>query len=471
MVRTFVSLAGAELMTRVFLFIAALIAVRALVPGEFGEFAYAVALASVVNFLIDFGVTPLVTRDVSADPDRAGELLGAFLKTQVLLAVGTFGVATALAYVGAFGGPASFAALALGLGAIAISSLSRPFEATLTGRGRAHLVTLGRAARGVVLIAGTALVAIVRTTPEAFLVALLASEVFGVVAVGVACVARSTRPILSTGLADLRRLMRLAVPFALLAAFSVLYLRIDILMLGQFKSDVVVGNYAVASRIMDTAIIVPAYFGSAFLATVAQTGARTPLARLQTASALRHIVLICVPLAFGLAVAADPLVDLIAGSDYSSAGEVLAILSPWLALIASYSVLANLQVALDRVGVLVKIVLAGLAFKLALNAFAIPTYGANGAAVSAVIAECAVVVAQWFSARDYVDVKPFLDYLLRLLLCTAAMLAVGLPLLALAWPLALVAGLLVFAASALVIGCVSLEELRLAVSSLGAQAS
>jgi O-antigen/teichoic acid export membrane protein len=472
LVRTFVSLAGAELLTRASLFAAALIVVRALSPGSFGEFSYALALASIVNFVIDFGVTPLVTRDISAEPGRAGPLLGAFLRTQVLMASGTFALATALAYAGAFGGPASFAALALALGAISVSSLSRPFEATVTGRGRAQIVTFGRIVRGVALIGATVIAALIDKTPESFLTALLASEVIGVLAVGALTLARSTRPVFAGGLADLRRLLRLSIPFAVLAGFSVLYLRVDILMLGQLESAADVGNYGIASRIMDTAIVVPAYFGSAFLATIAQTGPRTARGHMQTAGALRHILVICVPLAFALGVCADPLVNLVAGSDYDSAGTLLAILSPWLALIASYSVLSNLQVALDRVRVLIAIVLAGLVLKIAANGVLIPLYGPEGAAVAAVIAEAAVVVAQWWSARDYIRFREMSGYFARLLVSTGAMIATTLPLIGpLGWPLALALGFVVFGALAVALGCVSREELRVATASLRARAT
>jgi O-antigen/teichoic acid export membrane protein len=472
LVRTFVSLAGAELLTRASLFAAALIIVRALSPGSFGDFSYALALASIVNFVIDFGVTPLVTRDISAEPGRAEPLLGAFLRTQALMALGTFTVAAALAYTGAFGGPASFAALVLALGAISVSSLSRPFEATVTGRGKAQIVTVGRIVRGVALIGATVIAAFIDKTPEAFLAALLASEAIGVLAVGSLCLTRSTRPVFAGGLADLRRLLRLSVPFAVLAGFSVLYLRVDILMLGQLESAADVGNYGIASRIMDTAIVVPAYFGSAFLATIAQTGPRTARGQMQTAGALRHILVICVPLAFALAVCADPLVDLVAGGEYDSAGTLLAILSPWLALIASYSVLSNLQVALDRVRVLIAIVLTGLLLKIALNGVLIPLYGSEGAAVAAVIAESAVVVAQWWSARDYVSIHQFIGYFARLLVCTGAMVGTTLPLIgALGWPLALALGFAAFGVLAVALGCVSIEELRVARASLRARAT
>src|SRR5688500_14494766 len=87
MVRTFVSLLGAEMSPRALLVVAALVAVRLLVPDSSGEYAYAFAPASVINFVLGFGLTTPVTRDVSASPGQAPHLLGAFVKAQGGLAV------------------------------------------------------------------------------------------------------------------------------------------------------------------------------------------------------------------------------------------------------------------------------------------------------------------------------------------------------------------------------------------------
>ena len=468
LVQIFVSLAGAEFLTRGFQLVAALIVVRALSPGEFGQFTFAFALASIVNFVLDFGVTALVVRDVSAEPHRAPHLLGAFLWVQTLLAVGVFAITAGLAVLGVFGSAASVGAIVIALAAVAIGSISRPFEATLTGQGKAQLVTVGRVIRGLALVAATVLVAIDEPGVSAFLAALLVGELVGSLTIAAICILRSTRPKLGHGLSEVAKLALTAVPFGVLSGFSVLYLRVDILMLGALSTDVAVGNYGVASRIVETAIIIPAFFGSAFLATVAQTGPRTARARMQTIGALRHILLICLPLALVLAVVATPLVDLVAGADYESAGHLLTLLSPWLVLIAGYSVLVNLEVALDRIKVLIAIIAAGVALKIALNLYSIPEWGANGAAITALAAEVFVVVAQWFNARRYVDVRAFLRYLPRLLGAGAGMLAVTLALSGpVGWVIASIAGLVVFGGLAIVLRAVTVDEYRLALSAVG----
>jgi O-antigen/teichoic acid export membrane protein len=467
LVTTFVSLMGAELLTRGLLLGTGLILVRALSPGSFGEFTYAVGVATIAGFIIDLGLTALITRDISAKPEAAGELLGSFLATQAILAGFIMLLSLVLAGTGTLLGPASGLAIVIAFAATSANSLNRPFEATLTGRAKSHLVTVSRGFRGVTLLAGTAVAAIVRPAPETFLLAVVASEVVGVIAVGRLCVTRSTRPARVWDRGQLRRLFRLALPFAVVTGLNILFVRIDIVMLGQLDTEEAVGNYGAALRVLETAIVVPAYFGSAFLATIAQTGPRTPEARTQTLAALRLIVLLCMPLTVGLAVAATPVMSLITGPGYGSADDALRLLSPVLLLIATYGVLLSLQTALDNIGLLVKINLMGLVLKVALNAFAIPAYGLRGAAVAAVAAEFAVVVAQWASARRHFELRRAATAMLRAGAAGAAMLAASVALLAVVPPLAAAAlGAVVYAGAVILTRSVAPAEVRAAWTSV-----
>lgn len=463
MVRTFLGLLGGEMMTRATMLIAALIAVRVLAPGAFGAYTYAVALASLANFVIDLGLASLVTRDVAEDASRAPRLLGSFLKAQILLAVLTFTGVAAVAATGVVSGPATLGAILLATAAISIASLGRPFEAVITGLGRAELLTVTRAVRGVALVGATVVAAALWETPEALLGAMAASETVGVLVAALACVWFVVRPTLSARSRDLKRLLRAAIPFALLAGFNVLYLRIDTLMLGWLDTDVAVGNYGVASRIMETALVLPAFFGSAFLVTVGATGVRTARARVQTAGAVRNVLLLTVPFAVALGYAAQPLVEIIAGDGYETGGEVLTLLCPMIVLVASYGVLANLQVALDHVPLLVRIGCFGVLAKIAINIPVIPAHGVKGAAVVAVGVEASVVVVQWWTARAYIDVRPLLGFVARILLAGAVMVAVAIAAGSVVpWPVALVVAAVAFAAAAIALRCVDPHELRLA---------
>ena len=472
MVRIFASTVSAELLTRAVALAASLVVVRALDPAGFGDFAYALAFASVLGVAVDLGFSTFLVRDVSEDPGRGPALLGGVLTAQAVLAAGVFGSAGALAFAGLLGGPAGGLALSIGFAFAAAGTAARSFEAVLIAHDRAHLITLARVARGVALVAATAAAALADAPAEGFLGAWLAAEVTSAALTGYLCATRAARPDLAVSRAEVRRLIRLAIPFALLAGFSLIYARIDLVMLGLLDTDVATGNYGVAVRVVETLLIVPMFFGGAFLATVAYTGVQNERAGVQTATALRYILLLCVPLSFTLAMTGGPLVDLVAGADYDSAGDLLVRLSPVLVLVAGYGVIASLQVALDRVATLVRVNLAGVVVKVALNLWAIPRWGAQGAAVTAVVAEAAVVAAQWYLVRRELELGPLLAWTGRLALCGAATVAAGLAVASVAeWPLALAAGLGAYALAAGGMRCASTADLRSIAASIRVSAA
>ena len=467
LLRIFVSLMGAEVITRGLLLVAALIVIRVLSPSAFGDYVYAISAATVAGSLVDLGLTAMVTRDAAAKPQDASRLMTTFLYAQLVLGSLTVLVASLLALTGVIGGPASHAALIIAFVAVGINALSRPYEATLTGRGKAHFVTVSRAWRGAVLVAGTALVAVVDATPEVFLLAIVASEITGTLVVERLCVTKSTRHAKGVHFRAILRLLKLAIPFTLVLGLNLLYLRVDILMIGHYDSASAVGNYGAATRILETAVVVPAFFGSAFLATISHHGPTLPGAREQTATAIRMIVLIVMPMAVALGLCATPLVDLLAGSNYDTAAGVLLRLSPMMLLIASYTVLMSLQVSLDQLRTLALINLLGLIVKAGLNLYAIPHFGINGAAVCAVIAEAVVVVLQWYYARRYVDIPAALRYFARILVAGAVMAGAMLALRPVVpWPVGLVIGAALYVAIAFVVRAVSLEQVRAMLGSL-----
>jgi O-antigen/teichoic acid export membrane protein len=467
MVRTFASLLSAEVITRGTAFAASIVVVRVLEPARFGEFAFALAVAGVIGVAVELGLSSLLIRDVSARPASASAVLGAALKAEAVLGVVVFGGGGALAAAGVIGGPASGGALALAFAFTAALTVGRTFEAALTGGGHAQFVTLARTVRGVALVGATAAVAELDPGVEAFLAGWLVAEALGALVAGAACGARALRPRLRGPVTEVTALLRRAVPFALLAGFSLLYGRIDIIMLGALAGDDDVGNYAVASRIGETALIVPIYFGAAFLATISAGVASGGADRERTGAALRFILVACVPAAFALAVTADPLVRLVAGDEYTSAGTLLAILSPVLVLVASYAVLSNLQIALDQTATLVRITATGAVVKVALNFAAIPLWGVEGAAATAVATEAGVVIAQWYAARAHVETGALLRWCGRLALCAGAMVGLGVVALSLgSWVAGLVVGLAVFAALAYGLRLLSGAEVSTAWASL-----
>jgi O-antigen/teichoic acid export membrane protein len=361
---------------------------------------------------------------------------------------------------------ASSAALMIAFAAAAADAVSMAFEATLTGHGRAGLLPLIRAARGGTLVSAVVLVAVWHATPEGFLAASLAGSLAGALAAGIACGLRAVRPSFARTARDGAALLRRALPFALLAGSYLLYSRIDLVMLGLIDGRAPAGQYGVAMRVLETALLIPIYFGSAFLTTISH-GVDGKLAASPTpdrvARALKAALLIGIPLSFGLALSGPALVDLVAGHGYGPAGDLVVRLSPVVALVSCYAVLSNLQLALDRTATLVGIVAAGAVAKIACNAVLIPSYGARGAAATAVGVEALVVLAQWIVGRRQLADGGMRSWGVRFGGSVVAIIVTGIVLTdgaGAAWPVALAVGLGLFAVTTRLAGTLSGPELR-----------
>lgn len=457
--QTFLSLVGAEVITRGLVLVVGVVLARALIPAQFGQFSYAFGVAQIAGLLVDLGLAALVIRDVSAEPDRAPELLAAFLNAQGLLAVGTFALVALLTLSGAVGGPSAKSSILIATGAVCTGAFSRPFEATLTGRGLAHLVTVSRTVRGVVLAGATVVVALTHAGVDRFLFAWLAGEAAGVTTIALLSFTRGVRPFIADRRAQVGRLLKMALPFAIVTAANVLYLRVDVLMLGHMDTDAAVGNYGVASRVLDAAVILPAFFGNAFLATISATGPRTERGRMQTTEALQWIVLITAPVTMTLMVAATPLMRLITGGGYHDAGPILARLAVVALATATYGVLTSLQVALNQLPALMKLFGIGLVVKVAVNFYAIPHFGAQGAAFTAAATEALVSLVQWRWARRWFEARSAATGIARVL-AAAALAGVAMALLmgAMPWPVAVLIGLVAYAVAAVLTGAVSRDK-------------
>jgi O-antigen/teichoic acid export membrane protein len=472
MAGTFVGMLSGDAVVRVFTLIASVITVRSLAPTGFGAFAYALAFAGIVGVTVDFGLSMLLIRDVSARPERSAVLLGSTLVAIGLVGALAFAVAAALAFTGAVSGPASSAALLIAFGAATTDAVAMAFEATLAGHGRSGLLPFVRGARGAALVCAVAFASLWHSTPEGFLAAGLAGSLAGAGAAAGGCALRAVRPIFASAVRGAAPLLRRALPFALLAASYLLYSRIDVVMLGLIGGRHAAGQYGVATRVLETALLIPVVFGSAFLATISHgVGGKlaTPPTPDRTGRALRASLLIGVPLSFALALAGPSVVDLVAGRGYGPAGDLLVRLSPVIALVAFYAVLSNLQLALDRTATLVGIVAIGALAKIACNALIIPAYGARGAAATAVGVETLVVLAQLTAARGQLDGVRLRSWGVRFAGAVVAMVATGVVLGAgtgTAWPFALTAGLGVFALAGAWGGTITGAELRAAGNAL-----
>jgi O-antigen/teichoic acid export membrane protein len=184
-----------------------------------------------------------------------------------------------------------------------------------------------------------------------------------------------------------RRILRYSVPLTATKAANVVDTKVDSILVGVLLNPVAVGVYAVARQVADVVTMPASSFGFTISPMLGEQKAQdqVAVARKLYEEALVYTLLFYVPAAAGLALIADPLVRVVFGSEYLSAGPVVQVLAAYVVIHAVNQVTSD---GLDYLGransrAVAKVVMA--VSNVGLNLVLIPAVGVVGAAAATAI--------------------------------------------------------------------------------------
>jgi O-antigen/teichoic acid export membrane protein len=199
-----------------------------------------------------------------------------------------------------------------------------------------------------------------------------------------------------------------ALPVAAAAILAMVYVRVLTIMASLLTTDREVGLFVTSARIVEM-VGALALLLAGIVLPVAAVAAQEDRGRL--GYVLRRTTEVSFLLggliALVLVIAATPIVELLGGEEYSDAGPVLAIQG--LAIVTIFLVQAwiTFLIADHRQRDLVRAIVVGLVSVFVAGLLLIPPYGANGAALAAVIADVTYAGTVYFMVRGKVtDIAP-----------------------------------------------------------------
>lgn len=359
---------------------------RYLGPVQFGQYSYALAFITIFSMVGALAADANVIRDVVREPSARGEILGTatFLKflgglMGAALCTGTIivlrpedAVAKWLVII-----------LAAGIMFQAMETIALWFQSQVQSK-----YTVWAKNIAFIIMASVKVALILLNAPiVAFAWAGLAEALLSMLALIVVYHVSGQR--ISTWMLDLPRakvLLRESWPLLISALTAVLYLRMDVVMLGEMHSEAAVGIYGAATRISEAWYFIPMALVASLQPSIIQAKEHSEelfQARLRNVYNLMSALSISV--ATVVTLFADKLVVLLFGQSYEAAGAVL-VVHVWAAVAVSlgaassqYLIVENLQkISMYRTTI-------GLMCNLGLNLLLIPKYGALGAAVATLV--------------------------------------------------------------------------------------
>lgn len=383
-------------------------------PLVTGKYFYAVSITSIFVVLADFGLTPVVIREMAADGEQGRAALAQALRLKWLLlplaVVCSIGYALIVRVE-----PEVLMAVLLACLVLSADSISLLWYGALRGKKDLRFEAFGMLVCQLI----TGIVAILATylshTVASLVFALLCGSIWNVLWSYIWARRLGMR---ASGITPWpwRKLAVAAIPFGLAGLFVKVYSYLDSLLIREFQGHEAVGQYAVAYKLTYALQFLPLTFVAALYPAMSTAYARNDKAALERAlsGSLRLMMLSSVPLAAILSSLAYPIVLAFYREAYLGAVAPLTIL-PWvlIPIFLDFPV-GSLLNASRRT--MLKTVAMGctMVVNAVGNILLVPRLGPTGAAFSALLSFTLLfAIGIWFIRRELPPVAWCLALLAR----------------------------------------------------------
>jgi O-antigen/teichoic acid export membrane protein len=436
---------------------------RYLGVAGYGMYSLVFVCISFARILSQFGTEEILTRDLARRPEAAGLLIGNAIIVRVALAL----IAIVLWVVFVLLVPEREIGWATAVGMLSLllwgiyGPMWTAFQARMEHPVRDAIMVIRQ-------IGDLGLIALAIWLRASLLVLVGAHVVAHAVTLGLTIwLSRGRTPIvLRVAPALIRDLLRKGTPLMVASFFSVVYERVDGVLLWWLGSYEALGLYSAAYKLLTLALWLPAVVNVVLLPVLSRIRDDRTTTGLVFQKTFDYLTLLALPVAAGVTLLAPRIITLLYGPGFEPAANALRILI-WAAVPLFWvDTCRNVLIAAGLQMRFLWLMMLTTGFNVLLNLWLIPRYGAIGAAWAMVAAAIgASIVAYGLVLRSlnlHVDVR----YMLKAAVAAAGMsvLVVGAAPLGF-WP-ALVLGAAAYVLTAAALGLWP-TEIRLALSACG----
>jgi O-antigen/teichoic acid export membrane protein len=369
----------AEVAGKVASFAFVVIVARHLGTRDFGYFTFALSFVPLFLVFGGWGLASTVVREIARDQGRLSEVFATGLALRTSLGLG--GLALALASGPLFlSGGRAYAALAVVGVALLLDELSTflgtVFRAFERMKYQALVVLTNRILSTALAVVAVSLGAGLVVVCATYLAGSAGAFLFGAIALR-----RYFPPVDFTQIrrSVTRSLVRTGIPLGFAGVLNTAVFRIDAVMLQAIRGPVEVGLYGAAYRFFESLLFVAWSLGNAALPRMARERRGDEVGRTFELTALLSLAFY-VPVALTVPFASSWLVTTLFSDRYEDASSVVGVLTGAALLYAVAYAARMAGIALGRTKEIAIIAGVTLVANVAMNAFAIPRYGFEGAA-------------------------------------------------------------------------------------------
>lgn len=401
-----------------------LLARHFLPPEDVGKYLYALSYVALFSVIVDFGMQPALIREIAKDRARTESIVSSALGIKAIMALGT---AAAMLIVSRLteNDPVKIALISIAAITIVLDSLQLTFYAVLRGYERLKYEAVGALIGQMITVTTGALVLYFRQPLPYLMFSFVAGSLWNA-----AFSWSKARSVSGFGFGFAFKkstwieLLRLSVPFAVAAIFVRIYASADSILLNKMAGNEAAAFYGVPYKFVFAFQFIPIALAAALYPSFArEINSDKKRTGQLFASAERYLMLIVFPLVAGMIVMAKTLIVAFYKVQYLPSVPIMMLLA-WCLIPAflDFPVGALLN-ASRRQNMQTGLMGITMVLGVALNLLLIPTYGARGAAVAALIGNSFLFLGGLVVAAKIVDIpwKKLLLSLVRISISSIAM--------------------------------------------------
>jgi len=391
---------------------------RILNPDNFGKISFALAIITYFSLITNLGLPLLGTREIARDKKKIDEYLGNILTMRLCLAFLSFGLLLLITYFLNKPLEIKYLIILYGLGLIPSALL---LDWVFQGLEKMEYIGLGRILSR--LIYAVLVLFFIKGQKQLLLIPCIAVTSNLLVAgfLFFIFIKKFGKLKLKFNIIFWKNLVNQALPLGISIIMIQIIYNIDMVMLGFMRTDIEVGYYSAAYKIILVLISIGAFYFDAIFPVISNyyKTSLSSLKKLQSYTA-KLIVSIALPLGVGGTILAKPLMNLLYGPKYNKGIAALQILIWVVVLIYINMIYARGMWACNKQNEYLKIVSFQGLSNIGLNLILIPSFGIAGAAIATVSAE---ILGFFFYYREFnkVVAVPIHNYIFKPLLATLIM--------------------------------------------------
>ena len=392
---------------------------RGLGPEAFGDFTAATVFLFIPVVLADVGLSTAVLREISESPARTEQAMRASLPLRALISAAAVLVAIAVGMAMPFNDQTKVAILISAIGAF-FTLLTLSLQPVLQAQLKMHWAASANLA-GRITTLGLTLGALAvgfgfKSIVTAQVIGLAVTFLLHLLAVAAIV---PLWPVFDVPY--WRRLVAGSIVIGLAISISLIYFRIDTVLLALLRSSEEVGLYGAAYKFIELVVLVPAAVGISMFPPLARFAASgDPRAAGLVQKTFDVLVAAAVPVIVLMLAYPEELLTITAGPDYADGAVALQLLAPFALFAFVNALFWRMALAARRDRALLVIAVFVLVLNVVLNLVFIPPYGLKAAAVITVVSEGVITIPIVLAARR-VSRLPNLNYMPVVAAAAAAM--------------------------------------------------